>query len=286
MRGDHGTGVACVILSYGSEPGLLESIESIRSQDVPADEIILVHSGSHDPRSSLQRAGIEIPLHVSDKRLSTGAARNVGIRRTQSPIVAFLAADCQAAPGWIANRLRHHVRHEAVASAMRPLNGDPLTVAYHAYRFATRDPEVVPDLRKRYGVSYRREVFDRFGMFSFELYYGEDTEFIDRISSEIEVAWAPDVVTFHRPPDSVVAQCIQISKQIRRRKWYLRQTAGGYSLRQLVGEALFRIRAGRGVRSRERKRSLWFRMKVAAFLWTFIGTEIMCVFLIRPALDG
>jgi glycosyltransferase involved in cell wall biosynthesis len=264
----------------------MDSIASVRAQDPPADEVVLVHSGPHDPTESIEQAGVDIPIHVSHERLSTGAARNVGIQKTNSPIVAFLAADCEAAPGWIRNRLRHHERHEAVASAIAPVNDKPLALAYHAYRYATRDPEVAVDFRKLYGVSYRRNVFDRFGVFQVDLYYGEDTEFIHRISPEIQVAWAPDVVTHHRPPRSALAQWVHIFRQVRRRKWFLTTTAGGYAHRDLVGEALYRFRAGRGIRARLQERSLWCRVRVTSLLWTFIGAEIMAIFIVPTTLDG
>jgi hypothetical protein len=52
----------------------------------------------------------------------------------------------------------------------------------------------------RYGVSYSRGLFDRFGTFREDLRGGEDTEFHQRFADEVRIVWEPAVRTAHRQP--------------------------------------------------------------------------------------
>src|SRR5262249_2017431 len=52
----------------------------------------------------------------------------------------------------------------------------------------------------RYGVSYARVLFDRFGRFRPDLPTAEDTEFHSRFTGIVPIEWAPHVRTAHRHP--------------------------------------------------------------------------------------
>src|SRR4029077_1279143 len=125
-----------------------------------------------------------------------------GIEATRAPYVAFLAGDCVAMPGWVAGRLRfHRVGALAVASAI--VNAYPWNYfawASYILLHARRMPGVPPYKAGLYGVSYARELFDRFGRFRADLEGGEDSEFNARFAKSVRIEWAPHVRTAHRHP--------------------------------------------------------------------------------------
>jgi glycosyltransferase involved in cell wall biosynthesis len=195
------TELACVILSFQNEPGLVAAVQSILTQ-TPNVEIIVVNSGGGEAIATLRRAGINVPVVHREERLYVGAARNLGIGATQAPYVAFLAGDCVAMPGWVTGRLRSH-RGGALAVASAVVNAYPENYcAWTSYilTYVERMPGTPLGKAERYGVSYARVLFDRFGRFRADLPAGEDTEFHGRFAGIVPIEWAPHVCTAHRHP--------------------------------------------------------------------------------------
>ena len=77
--------------------------------------------------------------------------------------------------------------------------------AIYALMHSRRMPETPPQSALRYGVSYDRTLFDRFGPFRDDIRVAEDTEFNRRIVREAKPAWRPNIVTLHRNPETVWA---------------------------------------------------------------------------------
>jgi glycosyltransferase involved in cell wall biosynthesis len=86
--------ISAVIPLYNKGPHILRAIESMRTQTVPPDEIIVVDDGSTD-------GGGEIAAALRDYRIrlirqinqGESAARNRGIDEAQGELIAFLDAD-------------------------------------------------------------------------------------------------------------------------------------------------------------------------------------------------
>jgi len=192
------------VLSYQDEPFLVEAVRSVLDQDV-AVEVVVVNSGGGDPARRLAAAGLRVPVHNFPQRLYPGAVRNVGIDHTRAPYLAFLAADCLAAPGWAAARLREHrAGAAAVASALTNAYPESTTawaslLLLHRRRLAATKPSQ----RLLYSLSYDRVLFDRFGRFREHLRAGEDTEFNARFREHAHTVLASGAVTAHRYPTEV-----------------------------------------------------------------------------------
>lgn len=193
--------IACVVMSYRDEPFLADAVRSVLAQNIPVD-VVVVNSGGGDPERQLRAASIDVPVHSVVQRLYPGAARNLGIGLTRAPYVAFLAADCIAAPGWASARLReHHAGAAAVASAMTNacVESTPAWAAlllFHSRRLVITPP----GQRLFYSLSYARRLFDDLGPFREDLRAGEDTEFNARIPVKERTVFATDAITAHRYP--------------------------------------------------------------------------------------
>lgn len=206
--------IAVIVLAVGAPPALADAVRSLLAQDV-VPEILVVNSDGGDARSLLAAHSLEVAVLEFQQRLFAGAARNAGIAATQAPIVAFLACDCLAEPGWVANRLaRHHAGHTTVASAVTNSHPHKLVAwAAHVCTYAKRMPQVPEKSAIRFGASYERSVFARHGLFREDLRTGEDSEFHQRLSAAERPVWAPEVRTVHRNPTSLPAM---LADQFRR----------------------------------------------------------------------
>jgi glycosyltransferase involved in cell wall biosynthesis len=196
---EDGRDLACVVLSFKTQPGLAAAVESMLSQDVPV-EIVVVNSGGGDPAGVLRSRGIQVEVIDRSERLYAGAARNLGIAATRAPYVSFLAADCVAEPGWAEGRLRRH-RAGALLVSSAVTNAHPdSSCAWAAYCLLhpMRMPGHPPQSVSHNGLSYARTIFEHFGAFREDLRVFEDTEFDARYRGMLPVEWAPDVRTAHR----------------------------------------------------------------------------------------
>ncbi len=196
--------IACGVLSFRDEPGLVDAVRSLLTQSVAA-EVVVVNSGGGSPAERLAAAGLSVSVFTRDERLYPGAARNIAIKQTSAPFVSFLAADCVALPGWIAGRLREH-RGGAVAVAGSLTNAYPeSTTAWASLLLLhSRMLEVIaPRRRLLYGLSYDRRLFEHYGRFREDLRAGEDTEFNGRFDADHSIAAPRDVRTAHRYPTSL-----------------------------------------------------------------------------------
>ena len=124
--------VAVVIPVWGSYIGFLgEALASVREQDESV-EVIVVDNASDERPPPLP--GVNIVRAPS--RLSTGAARNLGLGAVTAPLVVFLDADDVMLPGSL-RALKTGIRDGDAAFAMAIIEGDtgmrhraPRSIAY------------------------------------------------------------------------------------------------------------------------------------------------------------
>lgn len=195
--------MCAIVLSHGNEDCVLEAVDSLLGQDVELEVLVSHSGGGPTPEMLKTRPGVGVVS--STARRLPGAARNAGVAATRAPLVSFLAADCVAAPGWAAGRLRRHeAGAQALASALLPYRETPSARAMWLVEHAARMPLSRPGSGGLHGVSYTRELLLRHGPFPEDRLIGEDTYMNDRIAgSGVEIEWAPEVVALHRYPTSL-----------------------------------------------------------------------------------
>ena len=195
-----------MVLSLRNERGLPEAVASLVLQPERC-EILVVNSGGGDAAGRLRAEGLDVAVLEKPEPLFPGAVRNLGIRATRTRYVAFLAADCVAEPGWVGARLREHRAGAAAVAGV-------LTNAYPESRSACATflllhhrmaPHTRSGVRRLYGLSYDRGLFDRFGLFREDLPGGEDTDFNARLATRVPIVWTGDVKTAHRNPTDSLA---------------------------------------------------------------------------------
>lgn len=196
--------LACAVLSLGGDARLVGAVRSLLGQSVPV-EVVVVNSGGGDPAQLLGAAQLGVAIIDHQSRLYPGGVRNLAIEATHAPYVAFLAADCRAAPGWASARLAaHRAGAAAVASVMAV--DESAGRCEHAsllLAYGRRLPSTPAGWWIHYSLSYDRRLFERYGVFREDLRTGEDTEFNQRFALNEKVVWAPEVRTLHAFPDTL-----------------------------------------------------------------------------------
>src|SRR4051794_1527038 len=111
--------VAVVIPVWDSYVAFIsEAVGSVREQAIEA-EIVVVDNASAEPLPTLDGARVV----RSDLRLTTGAARNLGLGAVTAPLVVFLDADDLMLPGALA-ALQAGLGGGDIAFALAIVDGD------------------------------------------------------------------------------------------------------------------------------------------------------------------
>jgi peptidoglycan/xylan/chitin deacetylase (PgdA/CDA1 family)/glycosyltransferase involved in cell wall biosynthesis len=212
--------LSAVVMGYRNEKTILQSVCSLVEQksDEPF-EVLVVTSGG-DRSADLVREHFPLmTVHESPTRLHPGAARNVGIRLARGEILAFLAADSLASPGWVAKRIAaHRAGHQVVAGAVSHA-GRHTHVARAALfstfpaRLTTRPPGPA-DQSNVFGLSYTRSLLEQLGPFDEDLGTGEDTLASRRLRSLGVRAWFEPSI--HAPHFGPVNTWQMVKEQVRR----------------------------------------------------------------------
>jgi glycosyltransferase involved in cell wall biosynthesis len=200
-----------IIPSYQAEGTIAACLESLRGQSVGDFEVIVVDS-STDGRVGelLGRRFPEARLLLSARRLYCGSARNLALAQARGGIVAFLDADCQAAPDWVERVLAAHGEgHLAVGGGVAVANPqDRLGWVYYFCEFAPWSPAGSPrpmDDAAGANLSYDRSLLQGPGPF-LEGTYCSDSEFHWRLARQgMRIHFDPGRVVYHRNPSRLRA---------------------------------------------------------------------------------
>jgi GT2 family glycosyltransferase len=98
---DERVSIAVIIPAYGPTPYLRAILERIESGARHPQEIIVSHSGSHDPTETLAKKYPQVRVLHSQARLFAGAARNRGAAVAESDLLAFCDSDVLPAADWL-----------------------------------------------------------------------------------------------------------------------------------------------------------------------------------------
>lgn len=84
--------ISVILPVYNGEPFLQECLESIINQTVPPDEILVIDDGSNDLSKSIIDK-FEGVTYIFQENAGVAAARNLGIKRANGDLIAFIDQD-------------------------------------------------------------------------------------------------------------------------------------------------------------------------------------------------
>jgi hypothetical protein len=189
-------------------------LTALRAQDPPPARIVVVDNGSTDGSLGIARRHADEVLRIPDITIST--MRNRGAQALGDvDVVAFVDADCEVAPGWIAAAL-DALEHADLAGWRSDAAADAPWVAG---RWAA------VEARQQHGQSYvwsqhlaiKADVFEKLEGFDETLPTGEDIDLSRRVvETGGAIEFVPGMVAIHHGFPGTV------SGFLRRERWHTR----------------------------------------------------------------
>jgi glycosyltransferase involved in cell wall biosynthesis len=196
--------VSVIVPVFNSQQTIVECIESLLSQDYPNElyEIVVVDNNSTDQTVEIVE---RYPVKMTHQRLlqTPAATRNQGVCEAKGEYLAFIDADCVAAPGWL-------------LSIIQPLN-DPQVGAVCGHTMAYRPESLVEQFFAEHNrllvndqepfvslltcnMACPKSIMDQVGHFDQHLPTIEDLEFGWRIQSigEKRIVVEPAALVYHQ----------------------------------------------------------------------------------------
>ena len=204
-----------VIPTLAADSALAECLVSLRAQTFTDFEVIVVDNSSKQVVSGLGLAGGNVRVIANNTNVGFGAAINQGWRACESPYVATINDDAQAAPEWLAELVKAAERDREigmVASQVR-LDGERLDSAgmliapdgsskQRGHGGRATDYNRFEDILLPSGSAalFRREMLEDTGGFDDEFFlYCEDTDLGLRARRRgWRAVYAPGAVVTHR----------------------------------------------------------------------------------------
>ena len=198
--------VSAVIPTYNNSVLLREAIESVRSQDMPDLEMVIVDDGSDDDTidvlGSLKGSDIRVARQANG---GPAKARNLGISLSRGQWIAFLDDDDLWLPGKLKNQMEAIQRHPDVG------------FSYTDVILHYESGKEVVHIPKHWGadifngllwgnqlatdtVIVRRDCLQAVGGFNENFRTGEDWDLWLRLAARFESIYVPKHLTFCRPP--------------------------------------------------------------------------------------
>ncbi len=201
-------------------------LNSIIANDYPKDqlEVLAVDGMSEDGTRGVLESYVEKYPYIrllDNPRQITPSALNIGILNTKGEIIIRIDAHAWYEKDYISRCVESLCTHGAdnVGGIMKAISPEDkfigqaiVSVLSHRFgvgnsyfRVHTNKPKWVDTV---FGGCYRREVFDRIGLFNEHLVRGQDMEFNLRLKAAGgRILLLPDIVSYYYPPSRFVSFC-------------------------------------------------------------------------------
>lgn len=201
--------ISVVIASLNACDTISQCLRSLEDQVTSRSfEVIVVDSSTDGTVELIRDAFPHVQLHHFSDRKFPGDARNIGIAVAKGKIVAFIDADCRADNNWIEMTAQaHESPWLAIGGAIANASPEGY-VGWAAYfcefsRWMPQGQARWLDDMPTANLSYKRQVFDRYGGF-IEGTYCSDTEFHWRIGRDgHRVRFEPSILVSHHCIDNL-----------------------------------------------------------------------------------
>jgi glycosyltransferase involved in cell wall biosynthesis len=212
--------VSVIIPSYRGGRFLREAVASVQSQTQEDFEIVVVLDGCEDDLSDLEQSDQRVRI-LRQRRRGASIARNVGIARANSELIAFLDDDDRMLPSRLSRQLEAmkdsnvglcHTKFRAVDEDGRPIPfRDTMGAHLRALSETAEAESIGAALAAQYravlrgdegfllsSVMVRKSLIEELGGFNPLLPLGEDLDLLFRIARETGICFLPEVLTEYR----------------------------------------------------------------------------------------
>lgn len=195
-----------VIIPHFNQPDLLvRCLVALCPQTAEGHgvEIIVIDNGSQQMPTDVVAGfpGVRLDLEATP---GPGPARNHGVSLSRGVILAFIDADCVAAPGWLAEIVRQFANPDVMVLGgdVQILHADPAhptAIECYEAEFGYRMEHYIKDqnFTGTGNLAMRRQVFDQVGGFA-GIGIAEDRDWGQRAYARgIRITWAPLMLAYH-----------------------------------------------------------------------------------------
>ena len=194
--------MSVIVPVYNGEATIKTCVEALIGLDYPRDllQLIVVDNKSTDGTRHILE-GYPVTVLEESKTQSSYAARNLGIAHSTGDVVAFTDADCVPERGWLRAIVGAIQPADVggVAGAIEAFRADSQVERYQARRAIRADRayqhKVLP-FAQTANAAYKREVFERIGLFDPTLIYGGDLDFSWRMQSSAGLRLVYEALAF------------------------------------------------------------------------------------------
>lgn len=197
--------VSVIVPCYNCSDNILHNLKALKEQDFPEPfEIIVVDNNSNDNSCELIGSVENVRLLHETKIQNAAATRNRGAINSKGSIVAFIDADCIAAPDWLSQGVKA-LEHENVTRIGGRVVIDPLSIQSNTveildtlYSFCQRQLIERFQAAMTGNTIIKRTVFEKIGYFNTTFFELEDIEIGQRAAAHgLSIDYAPDCIVFH-----------------------------------------------------------------------------------------
>jgi len=189
--------ITVIIPVYNGEEFISEAINNVLGQNYPALEIIVINDGSTDNTESVVK-NLDADLrYLYIKNQGPSFARNQGISYSTGDYIAFLDADDlfpENNLSILSEELVQNTEVDIVRGYAQLMKKNLLSGVYET----EGDPRF--SFPAFIGAAlYRKEVFDKIGLFDTSLHFGEDSDWYMRATElNVRMKWLDQVTLFVR----------------------------------------------------------------------------------------
>lgn len=204
--------ISIVIPCFNEAENIGKCIDSVKMQQYNSQfEIIAVDNGSTDDTVKIIKDKGIILEHA--ERKGPAPAKNEGIKKAKGDIIVFIDADCIAHPVWLKNIVEPFRNSEIGCVAGEIVACEPKTRIEH---FLIKKKHLSQSVNINHtflsyaataNAAYRKEIFEKVGLFDEALFTGEDADMSWRMQLETnyKVRYSPEALVYHPHETSLKA---------------------------------------------------------------------------------
>jgi len=212
--------VSIIIPCRNEEKFIKKCLESVLNQDYPKEKMeVLVVDGMSEDRTReiiedfrLKNANLKIKL-IDNPRKFTNFAFNIGIREAKGEIIMLAGAHAIYEKDYVSKCVKYLKKYDAdcVGGVLKTIPAEntligkaiaislsrPFGAGTSYFRIGAKEPREVDTV---FGGCYKREVFEKIGLFNENLLRSQDMEFnlrLKRVGGKILLF--PDIVAYYYP---------------------------------------------------------------------------------------
>ena len=210
--------ISIIIPCRNEEKYIAKCLDSIISQDYPKEnlEVLVVDGMSEDNTREIVKKYAEKSLFIKlldNPKKFTNFAFNIGVKAAKGEIVMIMGAHAGYEKDYVSKCVKYLKEYNAdnVGGIMKTMAKEETIVAKaialsmsHFFgtggvRFRTGSKEVM-EVDTVFGGCYKREVFNKIGLFNEKLHRSQDMEFNIRLKrAGGKIILAPDIVNYYYP---------------------------------------------------------------------------------------